>query len=107
MNKSERIYRQSETSEKALERRLVEGVRCMGFVAVKMCDPMQGGLPDRLIVVSGGRTVWVELKSSGKRPTTLQESRIRQLRNFGHMVYVCDSIVDVDAVLDYIRFYKL
>lgn len=107
MKKEDRIYRHSETSEKALERRLTEKVRALGFLAVKVYDPMNSGMPDRLIVVTGGRTVWVEVKSAGCHPTPLQKSRIKALTELGHLVFVVDSKEKVDEVIDYIRFYRI
>lgn len=107
MEQGEKIYRNCELSEKALERRLVKEVKKLGFLSVKMQDPMNGGLPDRLIVIPGGRVVWVELKSRGKKPTLLQESRIKNLNAYGHVVFVADSREDIDEVIDYISLYRL
>lgn len=107
MKKEDRIYKHSETSEKALERKLVEEMKKMGFLAIKQNDVMHSGMPDRLIVASGGRTVWVEVKSTGCRPTPLQESRIKRLRELGHTVFVVDGRDTLDMALDYIRFYKV
>lgn len=91
MREEKRIYRNAETSEKALERRLVDKVRERGCVALKMNDVMHCGMPDRLIVMPGGRVMWVEVKSLGKKVTPLQASRIKDLRRLGFPVYVVDS----------------
>lgn len=107
MKPEERIYRNSEVSEKALERRLVEKVKSLGFVAVKMNDQMNAGLPDRMIVLPSRRVLWVEVKSKGKKPTALQESRMRQLRALGHMVFVAGDTDELNQVLEYIEYYKI
>lgn len=107
MKKEERIYRNSETSEKALERRLVKKAQALGWMAVKQCDVMNSGLPDRLIVTKDGKTLWVEVKSLGKRPTPLQESQIRKLRSLGHLVFVVDSEESLQEVISYLELLRL
>lgn len=106
MEKGERIYRQSENSEKFFEKRLVTQARIMGCLAVKMKDEMNSGLPDRLIVMPDGRTVWVELKSVGKKPTALQASRIRQLKELGHEVFVVTDRPELEMVLGWIKYHS-
>ena len=99
MKTEERIYRHSETSEKALERRLVEQAKARGCMAVKMCDVNCCGMPDRLILMPDGGAVFAEVKSYGKKPTALQESRIAKLRKMGFTVVVIDSTETLDEFL--------
>ena len=86
-------------SEKYLERKLREGVKERGGLAVKFQSSSFTGLPDRLIVLPGMGVMWVELKSTGKRPSAEQEERIKLLRDMEHRIYVIDSINGVDEVL--------
>ena len=95
----ENIARHAEVSEKAIERYLAERVKAMGGVCLKYSNPGMTGYPDRLCVMPGGKTIWVELKSRGRKPEALQEVRFRQLASLGHRVYVCDSRERVDEVL--------
>ena len=51
-------------------------------------------------------TIWVELKSKGKKPTKVQQLRIAQLRQMGHNVAVVDSKDQVDTLLQAVDFVK-
>lgn len=101
MKKSiENIVRHSEISEKAIERYLADCVREQGGVCLKYSNPGMVGYPDRICLLPGGVTVWMELKSKGEALEAVQKVRIRQMGEIGHKVYVCDSKESIDAVLD-------
>ena len=100
MKKSiENIVHHSELSEKAIERYLFDSVRLAGGVCLKYSNPNMAGYPDRVVVMPGGVTAWVELKSKGRKPTKLQGLRIESLRELGHRVYVIDSREGVDLMM--------
>ena len=86
--------------EKNIESRLVRAVRSMGGLAPKWVSPGLDGVPDRIILLPGGRMAFAELKAPGKKPRPLQEKRIGQLRRLGFPVYVIDSIEQIGGVLD-------
>lgn len=106
MEKEERIYRQSETSEKSFERRLVNHCKLLGCIPVKMTDPMNAGLPDRMIIMPGGKVVWVEIKSSGKKPSRLQQKRFDEMLKMEHPVYVVGCKGDLELVMGYIKYFS-
>ena len=58
------------------------------------------GYPDRVALLPGGRTIWIELKSKGKKPTKLQTIRIDQLASLGHQVFVADSKERINEILE-------
>ncbi len=78
-------------SEKYLERKLVERVKAIGGMCVKIHSPYYRGLPDRLVILPDGGIVWVELKTLGKKPTKLQYLAHEELRKREQAVYVIDS----------------
>lgn len=78
-------------SEKYLERKLVKAVEQVGGMCIKIHNPYYRGLPDRLVIMPDGGTVWVELKTLGKKPTKLQELAHAELRKREQVVYVIDS----------------
>lgn len=78
-------------SEKYLERKLVERVKAIGGMCVKIHNPYYRGLPDRLIILPDGGIVWVELKTLGKKPTKLQQLAHEELRKREQVVFVIDS----------------
>lgn len=101
MNK--RIYNilnHATVSEKAIEKYLVERVAMMGGLCLKYSNPGMQGYPDRIVMLPGGRTLWVELKSKGRKQTRIQQLRAEALRAVGQEVHVCDSRVAIDRALE-------
>lgn len=85
--------------ESALEWYFVQKVEQIGGRAPKWVSPGNRGVPDRLVILPGGRTVYVELKSPGKPLGPLQVRWARILRNLGHQVYKIDSHDDIDRFI--------
>lgn len=86
--------------EKEIEMKLVRAVKGMGGICPKWISPGLDGVPDRVILLPGGRMAFAELKAPGKKPRPLQEARIRQLRSLGFSVYVIDRPEKIGGVLD-------
>lgn len=61
--------------EKTIEAKLVKNVRSMGGLALKFSSPGFDGVPDRLLLLPGGRIAFVELKAPGKMLRPLQVRR--------------------------------
>lgn len=80
-----------EESEKTLEKKLREQVKKRGGLALKLLSQLHRGLPDRIVLLPHGIIYFVELKSTGKSPTELQEHCHRQLRVLGFSVVVIAS----------------
>lgn len=85
--------------EKDIEKKLVQATKNMGGIAPKFVSPGFDGMPDRLLLLPGGRIAFAELKAPGKAPRPLQEVRIRQLRGLGFRVYVIDNTEQIGGVL--------
>lgn len=49
------------------------------------------GLPDLLIVLPEGKTIWIEFKRPGADTTALQRHNLRLLDGMGHYAGTCDS----------------
>jgi len=82
--------------EKTIEERLRETVKRLGGLALKFVSPGFTGVPDRIVLMPGGRIYFVELKSYGKIPTIRQTFVIRLLRRLGFAVW----LVDREATLE-------
>lgn len=78
-------------SEKTLEARLRKEIEKRGGMAIKLMSQLHRGLPDRMVLMPQGVVYFVELKSTGEKPTGLQNHCHQQLRNLGHTVYIVDS----------------
>lgn len=101
--KIERIAGRAQDSEKLIEAHLVKRAAEMGGVALKYDNSFDRAYPDRLVLLPGGASGWIEVKSRGCKPTALQEFRHRELRALGQAVYVCDSRQAVDQALAEIK----
>ncbi len=86
--------------EKQIEQRVVKAVRSMGGIAPKFVSPGCDGMPDRLVLLPGGRMAFVEVKAPGCKPRPRQISRHGMLQQLGFKVYVIDSPEQIGGVLD-------
>ena len=85
--------------EKLLEPRLRNEVKKMGGIALKFTSHITTGMPDRMVLLPGGRIYFVELKSTKKKPTPLQALQIRTLRMMGFVSEVIDDREGLDLFL--------
>jgi hypothetical protein len=85
--------------ERDIERYLVARTKALGGRAYKWAAPGQRGVPDRLLVLPGGRVIAVEVKRPGGRLSRLQERELEHLRGLGLPALVVWSTEDVDALL--------
>ena len=86
--------------EKEIEMKLIQAVKGKGGVCPKWISPGFDGVPDRIILLPGGRFAFAELKAPGKKPRPLQAVRIEQLRGLGFQVYVIDRPEQIGGVLN-------
>ena len=89
--------------EKEVEKKLVTAIQLMDGVAVKFVSPGFAGMPDRLVLLPGGRMAFVEVKRPGEQPRPLQKARHRMLQRLGFKVYVLDSVEKIGGIIDEIR----
>ncbi|MFR1222061.1 MAG: VRR-NUC domain-containing protein [Oscillospiraceae bacterium] len=66
--------------EKTIEQHLVKAVKNSGGIAPKLVSPGFDGMPDRLVLLPGGKIGFVEVKVPGKEPRPLQVSIRRPLQ---------------------------
>lgn len=97
----ENIARRAEVSEKSIERYLIRRVEELGGVCLKYSNFGQAGYPDRICMLPGGYTAWVELKSKDGRVSTLQSRRMTALLDLGQNVFVCYSREDVERAINH------
>jgi hypothetical protein len=79
--------------EKTIEKNVTKYAKDKGWLSFKFVSPSNRGVPDR-IFMKGGRTIFIEFKASGKKPTKLQWRRIEQIEKAGLAVFVVDSVED-------------
>jgi len=86
--------------ENVIEAYLRDQVKALGGRAYKFVSPGNAGVPDRLVLLPGGKVVFVELKATGRKPTSLQEAQQRKIRNLNFDVFTLDSKAEVDKFIE-------
>ena len=86
--------------EKEVEQKLVRAVKAAGGICPKWVSPGTNGMPDRIMLLPGGRIAFVEVKAPGEEPRKLQLHRHEQLRLLGFQVYVLDHPGQIGGILD-------
>ena len=86
--------------EKRIERNLVERIKKIGGMCLKFVSPGTSGVPDRLIILPGGRIVFAELKTEIGRLSKIQEHTIREMKKRGADVRVLYGLKDVEGFIE-------
>lgn len=86
--------------ESTIEARLVREVKKRGGLCYKFTSPGSPGVPDRIVILPGGVTVYVELKTEIGRLAKIQKWQIEELRKRGAVVRVLKGMDQVLAFLE-------
>lgn len=85
--------------EKEIEKYLSDEIKKQGGRTYKFVSPGNSGVPDRIVVLPGGRLFFIELKRENEKPRALQKNQIRKLRALGQDVRVLAGIDQVEEFL--------
>ncbi len=85
--------------ETDIEDYLKQRVMAEGGRAYKFVSPGCSGVPDRIVILPGGRIGFLELKAPGEKPRAEQRLRMRQLRELGCIATWTDSKAGVAGFL--------
>ena len=89
--------------EKTIEQKFVMEVKRVGGLALKFTSPGFDGVPDRIVLLPGGKMAFVEVKAPGEKPRPLQLARHKLLRRLGFRVYVLDDESQIGGIVDEIQ----
>lgn len=81
--------------EKDIEANVKRYIENRGGLCWKFASPGTIGVPDRVILLPGGRIVFAELKAAKGKLSDVQAYRIDQLRRLGFEVRVVRTVEDV------------
>ena len=91
-------------SESSVEGYLRDEVALLGGQAWKWVSPGTRGVPDRILLLPGGRVVFVELKKEFTgRPSEIQKYRIKQLQELGHDIRLIYGKSDVRDLIQELK----
>jgi len=85
--------------ERKIEQKLVQAVKAVGGIAPKLVSPGYGGMPDRIVLLPGGKIAFVEVKAMGCKPRPLQLHRHEMLRQLGFRVFVLADAAAIASIL--------
>lgn len=85
--------------ERDIEQHLVKRVKALGGEIRKVNWVGRANAPDRLVLLPERRSIWVELKAPGKKPTAQQIREHNRMRRMGELVEVIDSLEAVEELL--------
>ena len=74
--------------EKDIEKILTTEIKKLGGRAYKFISPGNSGVPDRIVVLPGGKMMFVELKAKTGSLSVLQSVQVKRLIELGQKVYV-------------------
>ena len=98
-----RVWRAEEgenaVRENEVEKAFVEAVASVGGKALKFTSQTMNGVPDRLVLLLGGKCAFVELKAPGKQMRPLQRKRRQQLEDLGFPVFCVDRVEQIGPVI--------
>lgn len=86
-------------SEKAIEKELNKRVKAVGGLSIKMLAGHIAGLPDRLILLPKGILFFVEIKTTGCKPSLIQRAIHKRLIKLGFKVHVIDSFKKLNSII--------
>ena len=83
--------------EYAVEKHLVQKAQECGGICLKFISPGIAGVPDRIVVLPGGKIGFAEMKAPGRRPRLRQRAVIRALYRRGCRVAVIDNLKSAEG----------
>ena len=86
--------------EKKIEDKLKREVKLRGGLCLKFTSPGTVGVPDRIVLFSGGKLLFVEVKAPGKKLRPIQVKRKKELEGLGFKVLVIDSYKGIEEVFN-------
>lgn len=89
--------------EKNIESKLCKAVKQTGGLCLKFVSPAFNGVPDRIVLIGGGKIAFVEVKAPGETLRPIQRKRKWQLERLGFKVFCLDSEEKVEEVLNAIQ----
>lgn len=75
-------------AEKHIEAKFRRKIEAAGGLCYKWVSPGNSGVPDRIVLMPGGRVYFVELKTEHGKLSPIQDRQISRLKLAGQTVFV-------------------
>lgn len=85
--------------EKDVERYLKKQISKKGGLSLKWTSTVRG-VPDQIICLPNGETIFVEVKKPDGKTRKLQDRMIWKLRDLNQPVFICYTKMQVDKLID-------
>ena len=85
--------------EREIEKKLRLGVIGLGGECYKWTSPSNAGVPDRVVIMPGGKVYFVEVKTETGKLAPVQEAQLRRLNKLGCRVRVLYGLSEVESFL--------
>ena len=92
--------------ENEIEQSFVDAVKDSGGLAMKFTSQTANGVPDRLVLLLGGKCAFVELKAPGKQMRLLQRKRRKQIEALGFPVFCIDRLEQIQPAIRALEKWK-
>lgn len=85
--------------EKDVEKHLKSQISKRGGLSLKWTSPGTRGVPDQILLLPNGDTVFVEVKRPDGSTRKLQDKMIKNLQDLRQTVFICHSRLQVDTLI--------
>lgn len=86
--------------ESVIEAWMVRAIRSRGGLCYKWVSPGTVGVPDRIVILPGGRTIYIELKTEVGELSKIQKHIHEELRKRGADVRTLYGLDQVKAFIE-------
>lgn len=78
-------------TETPIQSRRIKELEALGYYVIRLSRTNKEGIPDLLAIPPDCGVLFSEVKVPGKKPSPLQEYRIKELRKYGFEVEIYDG----------------
>ena len=86
-------------TEKRLEQIFCSKIKQKGGMPFKFVSPGMSGVPDRLVLLPGGKIAFAEIKAPGEKLSPKQAKLAQRMECLGHPVWLIDGLEGMAAFL--------
>lgn len=86
--------------EKEIEKKFKKALEAKGCLVYKFASPNCRGVPDRIVITTTGKILFVELKTEKGVLSKLQKVQIKKLLAYGQKVFVLYGLQEVEEFVN-------